>query len=112
MSQPATTAPLPSTAQLPALTIEQVVGAPLDQLLSNQNAQIVDITSIDDDRFFGQAAVKRSGQLILAMPAGRGPAEREVAIRMLIAHVHNLEFDQWPSFMRTSEVTGDWTEAL
>lgn len=112
MPHAATTTLTRSTTQLPALTIEQVIGAPLNELLTHQNAQIVDITSIDDDRFFGQAVEKRSGELILAMPAGRAAAEREVTIRLLIAHIHGLPCDRWPSFMQATDVTGDWTEAL
>jgi hypothetical protein len=86
-----------------ALTIEQVVGAPLDQILTHQDARVVDI-DLDDDRFFGQAFLKRSGELILAMPKGRDPVERDVAIRMLVAHLHGLEYDKWPAHMQSSNV--------
>lgn len=111
MLHPATTPMTPSTTTRPALTIEQVVSAPLDQLIAHQNAQIVDIT-LDDDRFFGQVFEKRSGTLLLAMPADRDPVERDVAVRMLIAHIHGLTSDLWPAHMQSSDVTADWQTAL
>lgn len=99
-----TTSTAPSTITRPALTIEQIVSAPLDQLIAHQDLQVVDITSLDDDRFFGQVFVKNSGDIILAMPAGRDTVERDVAIRMLVAHLHGLQYDQWPAHMQTTSV--------
>lgn len=96
----------------PALTIQQILGAPLDQLIDHQQAQVVDIHCIDDGRFYGQVFVKRSGAIILAMPAGRNPVERDVAIRMLIAHLHGLTSDLWPAHMTTTDVIENGKDVL
>lgn len=88
-------------------TVEHVIAAPMPELLAELNAQIIDISSIDHPGFYGQLVVKRSGEVILAMPVDRDPVERDAAARMLLAHHLGLSLNLFPAHMETTDVTKD-----
>ncbi|MYS34894.1 hypothetical protein K388_01892 [Streptomyces sp. KhCrAH-43] len=90
--------PTPGQA-LPATSVERLIGAPLPQLLAEHDAEIVEITSIDDYRFFGWLVQKKSGRVLLCMPAGRTDVERDCTARMLLAHLDGLPLDQFPDVL-------------
>lgn len=86
-------------------SIDHIIGAPLAQLLAEHNARIVEITSIEDRRFFGWLVAKTSGEVILAMPAGRDVLERDCTARMLLAHLHGLPTDRFPDVIEATTIT-------
>ncbi|MEU0716804.1 hypothetical protein ABZ498_06435 [Streptomyces lavendulocolor] len=93
-------------------TVEHVIAAPLPQLLAEQNARLVDITSVQEPWFYGQLIKKRSGALILAMPVGQDPTERDAAARLLIAHFHGLAEDLFPAHMTATTVVNNGEDVL
>ncbi|MCZ0979402.1 hypothetical protein O1L60_10635 [Streptomyces diastatochromogenes] len=96
-----TTAPEIATA--PA--IEHVITAPLDELLVEQNARLVEI-NLTDPEFFGAVLLRKStGKVVLAMPAGREPIEQDCAARFLLAFHLGLPTDQFPTFITAETVT-------
>lgn len=92
---------------VPATTpsVDHLLGAPLPRLLTEHNAQIVEITSVDDYRFFGQLFQKRNGDVLLAMPAGRDDLERDCTVRMLLAHLNGLPTDRFPDALTATTIT-------
>lgn len=105
-----TDTPQVNTVSLP--TVDHILGAPLPQLLAEHAAQIVEVTSIDDHRFFGQLFEKRSGQVILAMPAGRTTRERDCVARMLLAHFNDLPLNRFPNLMTVTDVVKNGVDVL
>lgn len=93
-------------------TIDHIIDTPLPQLLTEHNARIVEITSIDDLRFFGQLVHKRDGQVILAMPAGRDDTERDCAARILLAHMNGLPLDGFPDVFAVTDVVKNGVDVL
>lgn len=100
----ASTATPAATDQRASLTIEHVIAAPMPELLTELNAEIVRITCIDDPRFLGQLIAKRSGQVTLQMPADRDPVEDDAAARMLLARYLGLPTDFFPAHMEATTV--------
>ncbi|MDT9689423.1 hypothetical protein Q5762_13965 [Streptomyces sp. P9(2023)] len=94
---------VPATVR-PVPTIEHVIAAPIDQLLDQQDAMLVELDRPMDSWFFGQLVHKRDGQIILAMPPGRSAIEQDASVRMLIAQFHGLTSDDFPSHMTTTNV--------
>ncbi|MGW6243831.1 hypothetical protein [Streptomyces roseolus] len=93
----------------PVLTIEHLLEAPLQQLLTEQNAQIVVLDLPIETMFFGQLIRRKDGHVILAMPAGRDSVERDVTIRMLFAEFLGLSSDHFPSSMIATAIKdGEW----
>lgn len=92
--------------------VAQIIAAPLRQLLEEHNAQIVDITSVKDPRFFGWLVEKTDGRVILAMPAGRDAAERDCTIRMLLTHRLDLPLGQFPRPFAVTDVVQDGVDVL
>ena len=103
----ASTATPAVTDQRASITVEHVIAAPMPQLLTELNAEIVRITCIDDPQFFGQLIAKRSGQVILAMPVDRDPVEDDAAARMLLAHYLDLPTDLFPAHMTATTTVRD-----
>lgn len=96
----------------PATSVDHIIGAPLDELLAEHNAQIVEITSVDDPRFFGWLVEKRSGDVILAMPAGRDTLERDCSARMLLAQKDGLPLGRFPSLMTVTDIVKNGVDVL
>ncbi|MFI6105805.1 hypothetical protein [Streptomyces sp. NPDC051310] len=109
---PTTPPGVESNVGQPVPTVEHVIAAPLPQLLVEQNATLVDITSVTQSWFYGQLIEKRSGALILAMPAGQDPVERDAVARLLIAHFHGLAEDAFPASMTATTVVKNGREVL
>ena len=106
------TATAPSTPTDQRQTVEHILGAPLDELLAEHNARIVEITSVDDPRFFGWLVEKRSGDIILAMPAGRDALERDCTVRMLLAQKDGLPLGRFPAPLAVTDVVKDGVDVL
>ncbi|MHC3391329.1 hypothetical protein ACLQ2E_18015 [Streptomyces lavendulocolor] len=109
---PTTPPGVQSNVSQPVPTIEHVIAAPLLQLLSEQNATLVDITSVKEPWFYGQLVEKGSGALILAMPVDQDPTERDAAARLLIAHFHGLAEYLFPAHMTATTVVNNGEDVL
>lgn len=94
---------VPATAR-PVPSIEHIITAPLHQLLTEQNAQLFDLDIPMDPNYFGCLVRTHDGRIILAMPSGRDPIEREATVRMLIADFHDLGSDDFPTCMTATTV--------
>lgn len=84
------------------LTARDVAVTPLPALLAATRAQVI-TSSITDVDFFGAAVDRGDGSLLLALPSGRGEAERDVIARGLLAARLGVDIGL-PSSIRFSEV--------
>ncbi|MEU6944263.1 hypothetical protein ABZ957_03310 [Streptomyces sp. NPDC046316] len=95
---------IPATVR-PTPTADHLLHAPLDQLLREQRVSRVIDSSITDEYFCGAALLDGDGALVLHLPVGRDPGERDEAVRKLIAAVHHLSEDAFPGPIATTDVT-------
>jgi hypothetical protein len=86
-----------------ALSPAQVLDAPLDDLLATAGVEMVD-SSITDRTFFGAVVQRKSGELLLAMPAGRSELEHDTVARYLLAQVFDVDLPQLPAPFVTAEI--------
>lgn len=94
-------------------TVDRLITAPLSQLLAEHNAEIVEITCVNDYRFFGWLVQKESGRVLLCMPAGRTEVERDCTVRMLLAHLDGLPLDRFPDVLTVvTDVVKDGVDVL
>jgi hypothetical protein len=84
------------TLARPALSTHRLLDAPLDELLSELDVELVD-SSITDDGFFGALVERRDGTRVLSMPVGRSAFERDTAARMLLAEGLGLDAPPVPA---------------
>ncbi|GHD70331.1 hypothetical protein GCM10010317_077430 [Streptomyces mirabilis] len=96
---------LPTPVQSPAssVTPTRLLDAPLPQLLDELDVLLMD-TSITDRGFFGAVVQRKSGELLLAMPAGRSELEHDTVARYLLAQVFDVDLPQLPAPFVTSEI--------
>jgi hypothetical protein len=85
----------------PVLSPAQVLDAPLDVLLAETGVEIFD-SSITDRSFFGAVVQRKSGETILAMPAGRSELEHDTMARYLIAQAFDVDLPKLPAPFDTS----------
>ncbi len=81
----------------------QLLDAPLDEILAETGVEIVD-SSITDVTFFGAVVQRKSGELILAMPAGRSELEHDTVARYLLAQVFDVDLPKLPAPFATTEI--------
>lgn len=93
-------AKVPATPATPSP--DRLLDAPLNDLLAETGAELVD-SSITDRTFFGAAVQRKSGGLVLAMPTGRSEMEHDTVARYLLAQVFDVDLPQLPEpFMTTA----------
>ncbi|MFK0182036.1 hypothetical protein ACIQVR_39500 [Streptomyces xanthochromogenes] len=68
---------------------------PLPDLLAKLDAEIYD-SSITDSGFFGCVIRRKDGHIALAMPPGRGEAERDTVARILLGKVLGIPVAPFP----------------
>jgi hypothetical protein len=85
------------------LSPDHLLDAPLDDLLAETGAEIVD-SGITDAGFFGAVVRRRGGQLLLTMPPGRSELEHDTVARYLLARVFDVDLPKLPTPFVTTEV--------
>lgn len=79
--------------------------APLPQLLAALDVELVD-SSITDRTFFGAVVQRNTGEMLLAMPAGRSELEHDTVARYLLAQVFDVDLPKLPApFVTTGGLT-------
>lgn len=86
-----------------ALSPDHLLDAPLDDLLAETGVEIVDST-ITDRGFFGAVVQRKSGHLLLTMPAGRSELEHDTVARYLLAQVFEVDLPKLPAPFVTTEL--------
>jgi hypothetical protein len=87
----------------PTLSGDWLLDAPLPDLLAELDVQLVD-SSITDRDFFGAVVQRKSGQLLLTMPAGRSDLEHDTMARYLLAQVFDVDLPEMPAPFVTTEL--------
>ena len=95
--------PIAPAAPAASVTPDRILDTPLPQLLADLNVDLYDST-IDDRSFFGAVVQRKSGQLALAMPAGRSELEHDTVARYLLAQVFNVDLPKLEAPFVTSEM--------
>jgi hypothetical protein len=80
-----------------------LLDAPLPQLLAEADVLLVD-SSITDAGFYGAVVQRKSGEIVLSMPAGRSELEHDTVARYLLAQVFDVDLPQLPAPFFTSEI--------
>lgn len=84
-------------------TIDYLMSAPLAALAAAPGIRLT-ATEISVPGFLGYV-VKAHGQVVLALPAGRSPFERDCMVRYLIGHALNVDgLPPLPKPFRISEL--------
>jgi hypothetical protein len=81
----------------------RLLDTPLPQLLDEASVILVD-SSITDRGFFGAVVQRKSGEIILSMPAGRSELEHDTVARYLLAQVFDVDLPQLPAPFVTTEI--------
>lgn len=76
-------------------TAAEILDTPLPQLLAETSVELFD-SSIDDRTFFGAVLERKTGEVILAMPAGRSEREHDTMARYLLAQVFEVDLPKLP----------------
>lgn len=85
-----------------SVTPDRILDAPLDDLLAETGAEIVD-SQIPDRDFFGAVVRSKNGDLLLAMPTGRSELEHDTVARYLLAQVFDVDLPKLPApFLTTA----------
>jgi hypothetical protein len=87
----------------PIVSPDHLLDAPLDALLAETGVEIVNST-ITDAGFFGAVVQRKSGQLLLTMPAGRSELEHDTVARYLLAQVFDVDLPKLPAPFETTEL--------
>ena len=75
---------VPQACLLPQREVSRPLDLPLPELLAAHDIELVE-SSITDPGFLGALVVRRDGQRVLAMPAGRSARERDAAAHLILA---------------------------
>lgn len=70
----------------PPLTPDRLLSAPLPELLTAANAEIVD-TSVTDETFSGWVVKPHVGASLVVLPNGRSARERDAMVRILVGQL-------------------------
>ncbi|MDF6043216.1 hypothetical protein LRD69_13875 [Streptomyces sp. JH14] len=81
-------------------TLGRLMGSPLDQVLTDLNAQVVDI-DMPETCYFGACVTRDDGRRFLAMPTGRDDFERDTIARYLLAEAIGLDVTPLPQPFET-----------
>lgn len=82
-------------------TLGCLMGTPLDQVLTDLNAQIVDI-DIPEPCYFGACVTRKDGRRFLAMPTDRSVVEHDTIARYLLAESIGLDVTPLPQPFETA----------
>jgi hypothetical protein len=83
--------------------MDHLLDAPLPDLLAETGVELFE-SSIADAEFFGAVVQRKSGEIILSMPAGRSELEHDTMARYLIAQVFDVSLPQLPPPFTTTEL--------
>ncbi|WUC42304.1 hypothetical protein OG692_10495 [Streptomyces cellulosae] len=82
------------------LTAEHLMDTPLPVLMNELGVTLFD-SEIDDRGFFGAVVERKTGELILSMPAGRSELEHDTVARYLLAQAFGVDVTPMPAPLRT-----------
>lgn len=92
----------PATSTTPP-SVDRLLDAPLDELLTGLGVDVYD-SKIRDRTFFGAVGRRSSGQLFLALPAGRSDFERDTTARYLLAQAFDVDLPDLPPPFETTRL--------
>jgi hypothetical protein len=83
---------VPVCAATPAASVtpDRLFDAPLPDLLIETGVELFE-SSITDRGFFGAVVQRKSGEIVLSMPAGRSELEHDTVARYLLAQVFDVD---------------------
>ncbi|MEU6990345.1 hypothetical protein ABZ953_06740 [Streptomyces sp. NPDC046465] len=85
-----------------ASTADRLLSAPLERLLVENNAELID-SSTTDPGFFGAVVQRKDGDVFLTMPTGRSELEHDTMARYLLAQIFDIDLPKLPApFITTS----------
>ncbi|MGW8679612.1 hypothetical protein ACWGNN_00835 [Streptomyces sp. NPDC055817] len=84
------------------ITPDHFLDASLSELLAEAGVEVID-SPIGDRRFFGAVVQRETGELVLAMPAGRDDLEHDTVARYLLAQVFDVGLPKLSAPFTTSE---------
>jgi hypothetical protein len=76
---------------------------PLADLLAELGIDVLD-SSIRDREFLGAVVQRRTGEVALALPAGRSELEHDTMARYLLAQVFDVDLPQLPEPCVTTRI--------
>ncbi|MFD5798634.1 hypothetical protein ACFWIO_34910 [Streptomyces diastatochromogenes] len=82
---------------------DHLLDAPLGDLLAETGVEVVD-SPVTDAGFFGAVVQRKSGELLLSMPAGRSELEHDTVARYLLAQVFDVDLPKLPAPFETTEL--------
>ncbi|WP_157855025.1 hypothetical protein [Streptomyces exfoliatus] len=90
---------------MPIPSVDHLMDAPLPVLINELGVTLLD-TDIDDASFFGAVVQRKTGELLLTLPAGRSELEHDTMARYLLAQALGLDVAPMPAPIVTTEIPG------
>ena len=81
---------------MPIPSVDHLMDTPLPVLINELGVTLLD-SGITDRDFFGAVVERKTGELILSMPAGRSELEHDTVARYLLAQVFDVDLPDLPS---------------
>ncbi|GAT81093.1 hypothetical protein DF19_39710 [Streptomyces sp. F-3] len=82
-------------------SVETLMDTPLPVLINELGVTLID-SSITDADFFGAVVERKTGELLLTLPAGRSDFERDTVARFLLAQALGVPVAPLPEPLMTS----------
>ncbi|MGW8060996.1 hypothetical protein ACVV2G_01665 [Streptomyces ziwulingensis] len=97
-------------------SVDHLMDTPLPVLINELGVTLLDV-GIEDAGFFGAVVQRKTGELLLTLPAGRSELEHDTMARYLLAQVLGVDVPPMPAPIVTTEMAGgdpdpDMDEAL
>ncbi|MGW5210031.1 hypothetical protein ACWEQO_02115 [Streptomyces sp. NPDC004051] len=86
---------------MPIPSVDRLMDAPLPVLMNELGVTLFD-SDITDREFFGAVVERKTGELILSLPAGRSELERDTVARYLLAQALGVKVAPMPAPLVTS----------
>lgn len=84
------------TSSTPAVTIDRLLDAPLDELIAETNVEFIQ-SSITDEKFFGAFVARKGKRTLVMMRAGLSDIEHNVIARYLIGQSLHMDLTPLPA---------------
>ncbi|MGY0067200.1 hypothetical protein ACWZEH_10280 [Streptomyces sp. QTS137] len=91
---------------MPILSVDHLMDTPLPVLINELGVTLFD-SEITDREFFGAVVERKTGELLLTMPAGRSEFERDTVARYLLAQALGVDVAPMPAPLVTSRSDDD-----
>ncbi|WP_432169708.1 hypothetical protein [Streptomyces sp. 1222.5] len=86
-------------------SVDHLMDTPLPVLMNELGVTLID-AGITDAEFFGAVVQRKTGELLLTMPADRSELEHDTVARYLLAQALGVDVPEMPAPLSTTRLKG------